>query len=327
MENKILAMALLVPILLVSGIAFAEENSTISETNLSDEDQNQIKDFNYIPGAQLRMLQLERSIMRNILIGNVVINITEKNHPEANTTKMNIILDDMENLLEEVRNASLDTGPLEIAKQFVGFKKESVKLTQEFRNESIKYLNSTDRQEIHETIKNLTDDLKFIDGQIKISRCALNSKRFHDVITAMNASNVNITERIRNCNATLQDAKSEIRNKFGDLNMTGKINALKNVRAMAVESASVRSHIMTEIGKNLSDMMTKWEAKIVSNRLQIRSNISEKMGNFTERQARILNQSGMQIRAVIMQNISNRLEQRSEWLKNVSENVRTGVRK
>lgn len=321
-------MTLFLPILLLaSSIAFAEENSTISNETLSESDHNQIKDFNYIPGAQFRMLQLERSIIKNILVGNVVLNITEKNHPEINTTKMDIILNDMESLLEKVRNASLDTGPMAIAQQFVVFKKESINLTKEFRNESRKYINATDRQEIHEAIKNLSDGLKFMDEQIKISRCELNSKRIHDVFYAMNFSNTSIMNRIKKCNVTLPEIKSEIRAEFGSLNMTEKINAMKNARARAVEDASIRSEIMAEIGKNLSELMKKHEAEIISNRLQMRINITERFGNLSERQARILNESGMHKRFATMQNISNMLEQRSDWLENLSQHIRQGVKR
>lgn len=289
--------------------------------NLTNEDEEELEDFIMPPGARLRFLQLERALMKNILIGINVVEVLEENHPEANLSKLNVILAEMEELLNETRNTSLDIGPIEVAKKFVEIKKMSINLTHEFRDEARKYITQEDRLEIHEAIKNLKEELKAIDGEIKQARCEINAQRVGHILNMTNISDPGLVEQVRNCNATMSQVQLRIRNRFWNLTYAERVQAIKNTKSAIINRIQERNQIMQQVREELHIRLQERRMEMLSKRMAIMANLTAKAGQWAEKRAGILDEQGLEQRAKVMEQVSNRLQQRSEWAQQIAERL------
>lgn len=328
-KNVGIAALLLLALLMVPA-AYAEENTTNlpCDCNLTEQDQEEISDFDILPGAEMRFLQLERAISRNILIGTTVVEVIEKNHPDSNTTDLKIILGDMEVLLNDTKETDLaGMDPSQIATEFVRIKKQSINLTHEFRNEARAFLNSSDISEIHSRIGNVNNSLNDLNEMIKEMRKEMNAHRVNQTFSCMNMTSINypeleqLLERIREGNITLNEIEEAVKGIFGNMSSQEKINSLKGARSCAVMRAEIKDHIREEIHSQLPSLYSSKMREIASRRLDIASNRMQIASNILEVRGRILNQTNHTLIASRMQNLSRIMEQRSERLESWSNKM------
>ena len=132
MMKKVYMLVLLLILAFAFPIAFAEENETIEseqsvcetnddcesgeictegkciETEIEDETNEQVQEREkYMKsnlGAKMRVLQLEKSIRRNILHGEAVIEIIKENHADYNLSTLNELLDQLNLLVIELED-------------------------------------------------------------------------------------------------------------------------------------------------------------------------------------------------------------------------------
>lgn len=328
-KNIGIAALLLLALMLVPA-AFAEENTTglPCDCNLTEQDQNEIADFDVLPGAEMRFLQLQRTISRNILVGTTVVEVIEKNHPESNTTNLKIILGDMEVLLNETKNVDLQgMEPSQIATEYVSIKKQAINLTHEFRNEARAFLNATDISEIHANITGVNNSFQDLNEMIRNMRKEMNAYRVNHTFACMNFTNTtypeldHLLERIREGNITLNEIEEAVKNIFGNLSAQEKIDSLKGARSCAVMRAEIKNEIRDEIHSQLPSLYASKMGDIISRRLEIASNRMQIASNMIEVRSRIMNQTNHTLLSARMQNLSNLMEQRSERLENWSSRM------
>ncbi len=152
---------LIVLILLVSTslIVLADEAEEPSEDYTTDETEKEIEIMNNFLGAEIRLLQLEKALLKNILKGEMAVQVLIGlgfNTTENNTDELESILVEMKILLEEVRAAN--TSSNESVQIFVSLKNESKNLTTNFRETIRELLNETSLKEIRERIKEMVNN-------------------------------------------------------------------------------------------------------------------------------------------------------------------------
>jgi hypothetical protein len=305
--TKEITLLLLLGILIVPA-AMAEENTTNStnstDANLTDDDEEELEDFSVLPGAQLRFLQLERALSRNIIIGTETAEVIEKNHPDANVTRLTMILESMEDLLNETRSANLaGMEPIAAAEKFVGIKKQSINLTAEFRAEARKYANLTDRHEIMDGLRGAEGSLSELNKLIVQERKELNAARVNKTLSCMNATNPELgqlLESIRSGNITLDEIKGAAKGIFANLSQEKKLGAATGLKSCAVKRVQVAKQIREEVRSQLSN--------ITANRLMKMSHTAERLSNAAEIRSRLMAELNNTARAQKMQGISERLE-------------------
>ncbi len=176
--KKIIGIIILLMLMVsISSLALAEdaEENLISEPGFestSEIDNNEtvreVIIMNYSLGSKIRLLQLEKAITRNLLKGEMAVDVLEG--LEYNTTNLEEILDELELVLEQVKNA--DPNASDAVEVFVGLKHDSKNLTTLFRNTIKDMLSEVKYKEIRQQIReNLSDELqnysKKIQNQIK----------------------------------------------------------------------------------------------------------------------------------------------------------------
>ena len=125
-----------------------------NESGIDNETEDEIEIMNTTLGAEIRLLQLEKAITKNLLKGERAVAVLQV--MEYNTTELEGILEEMRLLLEEVQaaNASANNS----VQQFVDLKSDARKLTTEFR-EAIKELLSGEKiRELKEQIREIVGE-------------------------------------------------------------------------------------------------------------------------------------------------------------------------
>lgn len=153
-------LMVLVLLISISSIVLADEaeedpqeDYTISET------EKEIELMNNSLGAEIRLLQLEKALLKNILKGEMAVQVLIGlgfNTTENNTIELESILAEMKVLLEEIKVAN--TSSNESVQIFVSLKNVSKNLTTQFRETIRELLNNTSLIEIRQRIKEMTSN-------------------------------------------------------------------------------------------------------------------------------------------------------------------------
>ncbi|PIN72500.1 hypothetical protein COV21_01980, partial [Candidatus Woesearchaeota archaeon CG10_big_fil_rev_8_21_14_0_10_45_5] len=179
-----------------------------NETELNETEEEEIRPMRFPHGAQVRLLELEKSITRNILVGNQTIAAIKAGNSSANTTNLVSIIDKLIILRNEVRTitvnetAMLNKTSEELAQQFVDIKREAINLSKEFRDAARPLLKETDRQIIREYMKEIDrTELKNIDDEIRDARHRYNADLLNATFSHLGLNNSALLERVRNGDA------------------------------------------------------------------------------------------------------------------------------
>ncbi|MDD3083539.1 MAG: hypothetical protein PHP82_00790 [Candidatus ainarchaeum sp.] len=247
--------------------------SVFAETTLDANTVEEIKAFNTPYGGEVRILQLEKSITKNILIGAKIVEVVKENHPESDLQQAQTILNEMEALLEEVKNYSLEGKDNNtLAADFVAMKKQAIILTQEFKQNIEEFVDSKDRQQINEEIKELElNELNNINQAVRNSIRKHNAERTQSMFVIMGIENSELIQRVNDGNAQKQEIKEEVKTKYQTFGNEKKAEVFAQIRERAIKRI-VAEKDLTETTKN------KGNEKF----LQIQSERAQRLNNWVE---------------------------------------------
>ena len=134
----------------------SSENETEHDGSFNDvnETEHEIEIMNTTVGAEIRLLQLEKAIITNILKGIMAVQVLKG--LDINTTQLEVILADLKDVLKNVTAA--DSAANDSVQTFITLKNESRALTKEFRETIRALLDNETIKEIREQLRNMTSD-------------------------------------------------------------------------------------------------------------------------------------------------------------------------
>ena len=192
------------------------EDSNTNETEEADGNETEIDDdtekeieimMNNNLGAEIRLLQLEKSITKNLLKGERAVTVLEA--MGYNISGLNATLDEMRLLLEEVQaaNASAD----DAVQQFVDLKSDARKLTKQFR-ETIKELLSGEKiKELKEQIKDIVgEELQNYSKKIRNRIKQFNRNQIHRLYEIIGEVNNSLADEYQNGSMSIKQVKSQM---------------------------------------------------------------------------------------------------------------------
>jgi len=183
------------------------EETDGNESEIDDDTEEEIEIMNNTLGAEIRLLQLEKAITKNLLKGERAVAVLQV--MEYNTTELEAILDEMRLVLEEVQaaNASLNDS----VQQFVDLKSDARKLTTEFR-ETIKELLSDEKiRELKEQIKEIVgEELQNYSKRIQNKIKQFNRNQIHRLYGIIGVTNESLADAYKNGTVSTEEAKSQI---------------------------------------------------------------------------------------------------------------------
>lgn len=130
------------------------ETAPRQNTTFDNETEHEIEIMNTTLGSEIRLLQLEKSIITNLLKGLMTVQVLKG--LEVNTTDLEAILANLRDVLADVRAA--DPGANDSVQIFIELKNTSRSLTKEFRDALQGLLTNETMREIKERLRNITSD-------------------------------------------------------------------------------------------------------------------------------------------------------------------------
>lgn len=184
----------------------------------ADETQEEIIEeiglMHYEFGAGVRLLQLEKVLTRNIMIGEKIIDILQE--LEVNTFDLELILTEMNFLKDEIRLA--DPNSEDAVEQFVDMKNESTNLTKEFRITLHDLLDEETIETLREQMKDFfKEEMKSLREQIRDMIRNFNRNRLHSIYEIIGLVDEELLEQYEEGEVTIDEVKEQLREYFDTL--------------------------------------------------------------------------------------------------------------
>ena len=174
--TNILVLGLLM--LSVMPFAVAEETTGATEQVFDSETTIEVRSMINTNGAEIRFLQLEIALAKNILKGEALIEAF--NQVEQDTIALEKILNELEVLEAEVEKADYDSE--NVAETFVAFKQEAKDLIKSFRETTREMRQSLTNKQLKELRATFEEINSEINSQVKEIREKIRTKsRIHNV--------------------------------------------------------------------------------------------------------------------------------------------------
>ncbi|MEM3373875.1 MAG: hypothetical protein QXE31_01510 [Candidatus Woesearchaeota archaeon] len=228
---------LLIAIMLFSVFAFAEEEiqNKTNETNQIDElnkDLKYVEIMNTPHGAIIRLLQLQKNIIRNILHGEQILkaldnkNITYDKRMDEILTELKSINTEISKKIENI-NTSNDETNQELVIEFVDLKSKAINLTKEFKN-NLKNLSDEEKERLRQELKKKSfEEVEKIENKVRNAIKELNKKRTMYLFNNTNINLEDLKKEIEEKNLTSKEIKNMVKERLKTLNITEKKNIIE----------------------------------------------------------------------------------------------------
>jgi hypothetical protein len=185
-------------------------------------------------GAQVRLLQLEKSITRNYLYGDKVVQYIKDNSLNISEDVLNA-MEDIVSELKDVKDSvaeEIDKEPGETTVEtFVDLKDRAINLTQEFRSLVRDYLTVEQRQAIKNSVdKKDFSELDDLNEQIRNRVREFNKERVRDMLNYLNITDEELLQRVESGNITAIELRKLVMDKFREQTQERKREFLQNAQ-------------------------------------------------------------------------------------------------
>jgi len=206
--KKILNL-IMVLLLATSMMSFALADDTEDEETLEE-----ISIMNYKFGAEVRLLQLEKVLTRNIMMGEKIIEILLE--LEVEISELELILTEMNFLKDEIQSANPNSE--DALEQFVDMKNESINLTKEFRVTLHNLLDEETIETLREQMKDFfKEEMQILREQIRNMIRNFNRDRLHSIYEVIGLVDEELLEQYEDGEVTIDEVKERLREYFDNL--------------------------------------------------------------------------------------------------------------
>jgi len=162
-------------------------------------------------GAKIRLLQLEKSILKNILHGEVVIEFINENFEGEDTNELVGLLEELRVLKDEVANTDSEGEKEEIVKQFVDLKNDAIALSKGFREATHEILEGIDKQGIQDKFKEIDmTELQELMDEIRELIREFNAQRVERTFQNLGVKGLELANRVRNSEIKMNGVKAAV---------------------------------------------------------------------------------------------------------------------
>ena len=228
--KKISNLLIMLMILIsISSLAIADEPEGENETeeDVDNETLKEIEIMNNSLGAEIRILQLQKAIIKNLLKGEMAVDVLEG--LDYNTTSLEAILIEMNNTLQEVK--ALNTSSNDSVQQFVELKSQAINLTKQFREAIKDLLDGEKLKEIRERIREMmSDELENCSKMIRNKIKQFNKNQLHKLYGIIGDVNNSFIEEYLNGNVSLAELKIQISKTINQMNRERKYEIFSEIK-------------------------------------------------------------------------------------------------
>lgn len=249
----------------ISSVALADEAADETEDPVDNETVEEIEIMNNSLGCEIRLLQLEKAITKNLLKGEMIVNVLEG--LDYNTSGLESILAEMSLVLEEVKVA--DPNASDAVEVFVDLKSDAKNLTTQFRETLKELLSDVKYSEIREQVREMTNgELQNYSLQIQNRIKQFNRNQIHRLYGIIGEKNSSLANQYLNGTMTLTQVKLQL-NKM--VNMKVKEKKQEIFLRLKKEKLQNRNNATSEAA-NVTASFSQREQKRLQERLENANN-------------------------------------------------------
>jgi hypothetical protein len=250
--KKISTLLIMLMILIsISSLAVADEAEENEDLDTDNKTVEEIKIMNNSLGAEIRLLQLQKAIIKNLLKGEMAVDVLKG--LGYNTTTLEAILTEMKNLLEDVKEAN--TSSNDSVQIFVEFKTQAKNLTTQFRETIKELLDGEKLREIRERIREMvSQDLENMSKMIRNKIKQFNRNQLHKLYGIIGETNNSFVEEYLNGNISLAEVKLQISKTINHMNRERKIEIFSEIK-----KGNIKKKIYAQ--SSMDDMKNKGKGK------------------------------------------------------------------
>jgi len=248
--KRITSLALVV-FLVISAVSFV----LAEETTIDEATQKEVKVMDYPLGAEIRLLQLEKSISKNIAKGEAVIEAFETIGED--TSELQFILNELKTIKEEVQ--ALDSESETAVQDFVDLKKDARDTIKNFRdtaNEIKSSLDDETLQALRESFREINEDKEFTEIKERIR----NKIRQHNTerIRAIFGENAEqLKEQVQNGELNKEQIRKRVREIISQMTQEEKQGIFNEVREKNLINENTAKNILEKVKENFNERMTE----------------------------------------------------------------------
>jgi|GEM_PF-857288 len=217
--------------------------------------QEEVQIMNNSLGAQIRLLQLEKTIDIQIAIGNKVI--AKAQELNKNTTELEAIITEMQQLKTDVQQA--DPNSTEAVQEFVDLKKEAINLTKEFRDKARALFTDEELQQLREEQKQIREQKREEAQEIKQKIRKFNMLKLEKLKQQTGLNIQNIISQMKQGNITTEQAKEMIKEEVQQMSEEKRIHIYNKVKE---EKIKERVRAKEEIKEIMSNYSSRYEKRL-----------------------------------------------------------------
>ncbi|MFH1100592.1 MAG: hypothetical protein V1726_00950 [Methanobacteriota archaeon] len=216
-----------------------EENGASDQNN---ETEHEIEIMNTSLGAEIRLLQLEKAIITNLLKGTMAVQVLQG--LGVNTTQLEVILSEMRDVLAEVRAA--DPVANNSVQVFVELKNESRTLTKQFRDTIRALLDHDTINRIREQLRNMTHgDIQNCSVKIRNRIRQFNRNQLHRLYGIIGETNTTLINEYLNGNITLNQTKLQLHRMINQMTKEKRYMIFSEIKQENIKK-KIQAHTSAE---------------------------------------------------------------------------------
>lgn len=272
-KNVMVALALLVVMLVLPFSAAAQPVMANGNARgnagavLTPDDQMEVATMQTQLGAQVRMLQLQRSIQANIDAGNEVIaSIQAMNATNItmNTTELEAMVAELQGLLDQIKAVDYNNmSTKDLVTEFVAFKKQAIQISQEFRTFARRLVSENEAARIREKIvAKEKASLGEISQQIQEAKKRYNAERLRAFMKDSGFDNETLVQGYINGQINLGQIMASVRASINALGPEKKKNLDQREKEIEAKRNVFKTEAQAKVKEYLGQKRVEIESKI-----------------------------------------------------------------
>lgn len=227
--KKVLTLLLMI---LAIGMPLSLAEETTTEDVVDATTIEEVKVMHNGQGAEVRLLQLEKRITRNILVGQEVIAAVEETGND--TSELEAIVSEMELLKKEVQEA--DPTAEDAAKIYVDLKADAIDLSQQFREKATALIGEQERTRLREKAKDMdNEDIKGLEEKIRNKIRAYNAEQVKSMFGILGITDEALIAKVENGEATKAEIKEALRTSLQGMDKDSKKAAMIEMKEQGIK--------------------------------------------------------------------------------------------
>lgn len=228
-----------------------ENDQTLVSNTVDDSTNREIAIMDNGRGAEIRLLQLEKAIVRRIAIGELVVAAFDSIGQD--TTELSTILDSLEEL--RIKVSETDPTAEDRVEQFVSLKAEAIELIKSFKDIAHTMKDSLSEEQLEElrtAFKEINEDRK---PELETIKAKIRERiRFHNaekVKEFLGEDAKDLAQRIQNGEITKDQIRAELRNSFSKLSEDQKKGIYDKALQANVDRIAAKRIAVNKIAQRL----------------------------------------------------------------------------